>query len=369
MAEPDEVLDPDGDILIISRCQMGTFAVCHSWDTFNKRSSGVNNKNLIRSPLERRMKASSKHLTLASQRFRRMINNAWPDLNTIHEDGLIHWDTEVVDIEAFMVVMNIIHGRNRKVPQTIDLEMLAKISVVVDDLQCYEAVEVFSRVWIDKLKASIPAVFSRDLILWILISVVFYQLRIFRTCTRVAILQSMAPIPTLELPIRNRVVEMIDNQRQELLGRITASLNNLIDRLRDDDTPCSFECNSILLGALIKQMHKNRLFHPQPSKPYIGLSVSKTIRAVRTFQSPLWFSDRSPRPCREDGKTGIKTKKMRVENKGPYSGISMVMPEPEPKPHGCEFHALLLDLDSFEDGIKGLDLGSDLGYGQDGCVK
>lgn len=66
-----------------------------------------------------------------------------------------------LEVEAFKILLNIIHGKNSKVPHSLSLEMLAKVSEWVDDLDCYEQVEVFVDIWISQLKKSLPKKVSK----------------------------------------------------------------------------------------------------------------------------------------------------------------------------------------------------------------
>ena len=81
--------------------------------------------------------------------------------------------------------------------------MVAKVSEWVDDLDCYEQVEVFGDTWIRQLEDSLPKNYGRDLILWIFISFVFRQSGLFKSATRTAILHSTGPFQMLDLPIRS----------------------------------------------------------------------------------------------------------------------------------------------------------------------
>jgi hypothetical protein len=93
-----------------------------------------------------RVRCSSKHLALASTYFRRIFEGPWKE-NTNDSTGsprtvqALNWDKQ-----ALLVILNIIHGRTRAVPRHINLEMLAKIAVMVDYYGCLEAVEHFVEV-------------------------------------------------------------------------------------------------------------------------------------------------------------------------------------------------------------------------------
>ena len=140
----------------------------------------------------------------AIHREQRNLHTPW--LKTIHPDGYRHVELEGFDPEGTKIVLNILHGKTRRVPRTVDLELLAKIAVVVDDLECYEEVEVFSDMWIAESRATVPIEYDRDLILWILVSSVFRKPDLFKSTTRTAISWSPGPIQTLGLPIRQSVV-------------------------------------------------------------------------------------------------------------------------------------------------------------------
>lgn len=131
----------------------------------------------------------------------------WKETNAVYPDGLRHWDIEgCLDSTALAVVMDIIHGRTRRVPRSLELDMLAKVAVVVDDLQCHEAVEIFSDMWIGELDDLVPSRYTRDLVLWIFIASVFQRQKLLDSAIRTAILQSTDEFRTLNLPIPTRIV-------------------------------------------------------------------------------------------------------------------------------------------------------------------
>jgi hypothetical protein len=90
-----------------------------------------------------------------------------------HSDSCRQVIIDVFDSEALKILLNIIHGKNSKVPRSLSLETVAKVSEWVDDLDCYEQVGVFGDIWIHQLENSLPEEYGRDLILWIFISFVF----------------------------------------------------------------------------------------------------------------------------------------------------------------------------------------------------
>lgn len=119
------------------------------------------------------------------------------------EYGKRHISAEDWDEEAFLILMNIIHLRNHKVPRTITLEMLAKFAVIVDYYECGESVDLFISMWVADLsvKTPIPTTYCRNLILWMWITWAFKLSETFNRVTAVAIRQSDQPVRNLGLPI------------------------------------------------------------------------------------------------------------------------------------------------------------------------
>jgi hypothetical protein len=228
-------LDPDGDVVLVLQHPNEAFAV---WDESehltppsvpapplseeqrlspqlaipppsNPPSSADEEVTLSAEPEDGqvRMRVSSSHLALASPYFKWMLRGDWKEGHTLRSDGNLVLHEKDWDPDALLVLMNIIHGHTRKLPRSVNLEMLAKIAVLVDYYRCVEVVEVFSEIWINKLKNTLlPKSYSRDLILWILVSWIFHQPTLFRSFTGIAIKESRGPIQTLGLPIPERIV-------------------------------------------------------------------------------------------------------------------------------------------------------------------
>lgn len=151
---------------------------------------------------------SSRHLTLASPVCRKMFSQQWGEALQRDGEGRIVWrpEGELLYLDAFVIVMNVIHGRNREVPRDVNLELLAKIAVVTDYLQCHESMGVISPIWIDGLRVSLSQTYSRELILWIMISSIFGDQDAFRQATRTAILMGSEMVPSDGLPIHEKII-------------------------------------------------------------------------------------------------------------------------------------------------------------------
>lgn len=146
----------------------------------------------------------SGNLMSASPWFDRILKkDGWMEAHPNGEDGRFRIAAEDWDKEAFVILMNIFHLRNREVPRTVTLEMLAKIAVLADYYECSESIELFTDMWIAHLrtKVTIPTIYCRDLVLWIWVSWVFKLADPFRQVTAVAIKQSTGAVGNLGLPI------------------------------------------------------------------------------------------------------------------------------------------------------------------------
>jgi len=109
------------------------------------------------------------------------------------------------------------------VPDQITLDQLAKVAVIVDDLECYQATEVFAKAWMEQLGPPKRLPYGRDILFWMFVSSVFQFKDVFRSITRTAILYSDGPIPTLGLPIRDK---LISEHSFSLLTHVTLVLTH-----------------------------------------------------------------------------------------------------------------------------------------------
>ncbi|KAI1467648.1 uncharacterized protein F4812DRAFT_404132 [Daldinia caldariorum] len=146
-----------------------------------------------------KFRVSSKHLCLASEYFKRLLQGPWKEATSTSEDGLRHVDAYHWDQEAMLTLMQIIHGRNYHLPLYPTLEYLAKIAVLVDYYQCHEAVSLWAGKWL--LSINIANVFDRDTILTILVGQVFKESGLSEKAARVAMRECPGKLPTLGLPI------------------------------------------------------------------------------------------------------------------------------------------------------------------------
>ncbi|KAF2441506.1 hypothetical protein P171DRAFT_392839 [Karstenula rhodostoma CBS 690.94] len=298
-------IDPDADAVIVLRnpClefapwQDGTSEATTS-DAAGAPADSVPDSIIEAGPKETEISVlyyvSSRHLTTASPWFRRALTKEkWTESGKDEKDGLVHIHADDWDSEAFLILMNIIHLKNRKVPREVSLEDLAKFAVIVDYYECAEAVEHFTDKWKESLRTAtpIPSTHCRALILWICIAWVFEWEEQFSDSTLVAVKQCSEPLRTLGLPIPERVTEQIDLKRYEAMEHVIESLHGLREKYLDLDYACtqdpdySFNCGSTLYGAISKEMLAIQILSPRPQIPFTGMSFEGVCAGVRNFRS------------------------------------------------------------------------------------
>ncbi|KAF2183284.1 hypothetical protein K469DRAFT_635224 [Zopfia rhizophila CBS 207.26] len=237
-------------------------------------------------------RVSSGQLKNTSEYFRRMFKGGYRETSPDAADGLRHIEAFYWDPEALLILLNIIHARNKLVPQVVTLEMLAKLAQIVDYYKLTDVVSIWSEMWIGELKKrTMPTDYCWSSVLWTFISWVFGDSDVFEKMTAVALKQSRGKIQTFDLPIPQFIIDSIDERRQDVIKAIIIGLHSLLAELRDGKKGCSFTCGSMLLGSLMRYMHSNNLLSDlssRPQSPFLGLSFEDTANGIRSMVSPLW---------------------------------------------------------------------------------
>ncbi|KAH6972423.1 hypothetical protein BKA56DRAFT_493469 [Ilyonectria sp. MPI-CAGE-AT-0026] len=239
-----------------------------------------------------RLRVSSRHLILASPVFRRMLEGPWMESQACHgplrEISVGEWD-----LEAFIIVLDIIHGHHRLVPRSLSLEMLAKVAVIVNYYDCVEVVEVFSDNWLKELEKDPPKSYGRESILALLASWVFSAVDIFEQMTELAVRNSNCLIQAADLPIPGEILDSIDQSRQISVGRIFSALYTLLDSLTREEVGCFFECSSMILGSLTIQLNKHEILSPRATAPFSGYNVTAVQAIVYDIRRTTWYTGNS----------------------------------------------------------------------------
>lgn len=258
------------------------------------------------SPIQFRL--SSRHLILASPYFRAMLTGPWLEnasrTDSFHNTSATGWDED-----AFELLMNIIQGNSQKVPRSISLELLAKIALLVDYYKCYDVVKFYSDTWIENLGNAMEVTrYSRDFVLVLFVSCVFFQRTAFRKLTNLAMQQTQGPLRTLSLPFPQGLIglwpnmlacravllmvsaEDIERTREKAVGRLLDGFQNLLQYLNTRDH-CNSDCNAILVGLLHREMSKQGFLSPRPARPFHGISVERAIQMAQDAGPPKKSND------------------------------------------------------------------------------
>lgn len=253
----------------------------HQPNNENSGDNGAETDALIK------FRVSSRHLVLASSVFKAMLGKEWME-SKAHADGYFYIEGEDWSVEAFLIVMNIIHGHNRTVPRVVDLTMLTKVAIIVDYYEFYEATEVFSGIWMEHLRKSVPTTYCRDLALWVCVSQIFGDEKIFHAVTRLAIRLVPRRMKTLELPILDSIKVEIESRRTKAIQRMVHELHILKNDLLDQRRGCSFACSMIHLGTLMYFMKECNILEQSKQDPFPGKSLAEVMDSIRGFSTPSW---------------------------------------------------------------------------------
>ncbi|QGI88745.1 hypothetical protein CEK25_003701 [Fusarium fujikuroi] len=242
--------------------------------------------------IEKHFLCSQKHLTLASRRASKLFSSGFKEASK-HDDGLYHWNFgDVFDVQAFAVVLKIIHGKTRGVPQTAELDLLSEIASIVDDLECYDALSFCTESWLRPYISPfypLPEKMDKSLAQLILVSFVFANKSIFRNCTQRAARYTCEGMPTFDLPIRADIPRRIEESRTEVLQYLVDGLYKVHDDLLQRKLGCSEGCRALLLGSLLQVMTAAGLY-PRPESPFYSLRLDSIISSLRDMQPSIYDS-------------------------------------------------------------------------------
>ncbi|TGO58805.1 hypothetical protein BCON_0051g00450 [Botryotinia convoluta] len=235
------------------------------------------------------MLVSSKHMCLASPVFKAMLqHNNFKEGRELASAGKIEISLPDDDPDAFAILMCIIHGRTRNVPRQIDLDLLSRISTLVDKYQLHEVVEIMSGRWISLLEAELPEEFTDDLLPWLSISWVFEKPSIFKEVTRIAERHSNGKIveDRDDIPIPNRVLDAIQERRLTAIADAYSTVETILNTGKHHCTAPrkdSFECSGMVLGTLLQSSTKLGIF-PVPDLTDTELTFNYVVNQIRKVE-------------------------------------------------------------------------------------
>ncbi|CAF3451611.1 unnamed protein product [Fusarium graminearum] len=241
--------------------------------------------------VEIRMLVSGTHLVLASSYFEKMFSGPFVEGNADHRSGLRQVTASDWDPKAFNIVLTVIHGYHRDVPRSLDLEMLAKVAMIVDYYECHEIFELYAEIWIGRLQSEVPTVYGRDCILCLFISWVFSQPEMFQAMTQLALRYSGKIIEAGDIPIPSNILDQINEARLNYLNTMSTATYDLLDRLQGGEVECSYECSAMLLGVLTKELKKYGVLSRSHPELFYRFSIEGLKDMIKDYKVPEWLDN------------------------------------------------------------------------------
>ncbi|KAF4958926.1 hypothetical protein FGADI_2005 [Fusarium gaditjirri] len=268
-------------------------------------------------PNQIEFRVSAKHLCLASPVFKKMIQGKYQESKP-NDEGMLEIKASDWNAEAFLAVLDIIHGHHGSVPGNLPIDVIAQVGVIVDYYDCREVVQIFFRSWslsiTHFLRYSIRAIhqnviddvghFGDHETIALFLARTFRHSPCFTGLTRCAILNTLIPIETC-LPIPAQILEKIHYMRCKLLDELFSQLYRLQEDLIAGRVGCTLECSCRLLGYLMKKMRERNLPMERPSEPFTGYSVTSVVKLIGGIKTPSWRTHKSLDPCKLEKSLGL----------------------------------------------------------------
>ncbi|KAJ4263576.1 hypothetical protein NW762_006396 [Fusarium torreyae] len=250
----------------------------------NKVPTGKQGDQETTKTTEFRMRVSSRHLTFASPVFKAMLHGPWIEGNSstsfVREISATEWNPQ-----ALAVVLNVLHGRFRQVPRIISIKFFVDITIIAEYYQCEEAMQFCAETWYADAYKPLET-FCKKSIMWLYIAWVFPWPDLLLTMTKVALKhsQGLDTVKTKDLPVA-QVLGIVDEARQELIGRLLVGIDELHDKL-STEFGCprnkSIGCSATTLGSLVRGTRP--LDHLDA--PFEGHSVAEVLGIIQDLDHP-----------------------------------------------------------------------------------
>lgn len=155
------------------------------------------------------MKVSSKHMMLASPVFKAMLTSSFSEGETLRNTGRVEIPLPDDDTTVFTIILDIIHGRGKRVPRVVPLRLLALLSTAIDKYQLQEPIAIFSDMWIQEASEEITSENRIQLLLWLSIPWVFHDTERFRRATELVLRHSDSEDLLADLASENLSQELL----------------------------------------------------------------------------------------------------------------------------------------------------------------
>ncbi|KAK3938711.1 hypothetical protein QBC46DRAFT_264893 [Diplogelasinospora grovesii] len=211
----DYIMDPSGDVILTLNNPNAPIAasVLFNEDKPQVRGPGGDWEPPPQPSRSWTFRLSSRHLIVASPVFKAALSGGvWKEgIASSDGDGsgaFFRIDTRDWDVDALVLVMSVIHGRNWRVPLEISFKTLVNVALVVDYYQVAEALRLASSLWMYRPLKS-PESLGSEALLWVCVGWAFRDDAVFNHATRAVVFTSLRDIDdagTLQLPIPSAVI-------------------------------------------------------------------------------------------------------------------------------------------------------------------
>ncbi|KAH7350753.1 hypothetical protein BKA65DRAFT_593644 [Rhexocercosporidium sp. MPI-PUGE-AT-0058] len=260
------------------------------------------------------MRASSRHLMLASPTFLSMLSPGYKEGGILQAQGSVVIPLPDDDPDALIILLNIIHGKTRLVPREVDLQTLAELATLVDYYHMQETVELWSDLWIEKVDLEVGLhsqlhadgyeyEFSQaDTLKRLFISWVFQKAAAFKKLSRDIEYMGTeelcwedrsdyeVDLEDLEkLPIPLPILNAINAKRAAAIKKAVSIIRDLVQKYTQTTVRCpygGFKCDATVLGSIIKNAATVWLW-PPPEETYDGsfIDLTDAIRDIKIVTS------------------------------------------------------------------------------------
>lgn len=227
-----------------------------------------------------------------------------------------YFEFEVVDLDAFDILMHFIHKRFIMLPEIVTLEVLAKLAELVCFLECRSVLGDVPQMWIDKIWEA-PTDMGlrryRSMMLWVHVIATFRDYSKFDGATRRAILLARGPIRSLGLQINEDILAQMNRIRNNMLIQLITPVRKFMIRLQKGETDYSYICDCLLLGILYKTLPLPFLLPPGLAT-MTSIAITEALDAIGELEVPPWGA---PDPLKDDDGPLVK-------HRGDFTHLSSV---------------------------------------------
>ncbi|RFU36319.1 hypothetical protein B7463_g112, partial [Scytalidium lignicola] len=235
---------------------------------------------------------SSRHMMLASQQFQTILSGNTNEAITLRTKGHVSIPL-AADLDAMIILLNIIHGASRKVPRQVSLEVLGKLAVLVRSFGMLGTVQFFSDTWIENQREGLPRSYNEDVLPLTFIFWVFDRPSEFKNMTRLAQRECDEKLDedVGDIPIPHKIIDAIKRGREFAMETAITVINTLIAKYMDGGIVCDaslddglrYACDAMVLGSLMKSSRKIGIW-PKPEAPFSGRKFKELARAIRRIR-------------------------------------------------------------------------------------